>query len=158
MTLFRPQRSQTGVVAIELAFIIGALFLIFSFSWQLGRYLYWQQHFNYTTERFSKLLVLNTIKTNKLDSASFDDALTLIKNQPKLKDFDIGLRINILSDNRAHEQSFDVGSGCNKKTNYPDKMERLPSINAAKLKTMPPRYLLGISLCAQPKNWSDINS
>jgi len=150
--------KQRGVVAIEIALIIVVFFTIFAFSYQLGRQLYWQQHFNYASERFAKLLVLDILQTRKLDTASFDEALTLLEDKTEHKDFEIGLRINILSDIRSDEQSFDIGSGCHKQTKYPDKMEQLPFVDAVKRNGMPPRYVLGISLCAQPKNWQNLST
>jgi hypothetical protein len=160
MTSYNPSQlaKQRGVVAIEMALIITIFFTVFSFSYQLGRQLYWQQHFNYANDRFAKLLVLDILKTRKLNTASFDEALSLLENKIEHNDFEIGLRINILSDIRSDEQSFDIGRGCNKQAKYPDQMEQLPFVSAVKLKIIPPRYLLGISLCAQPKNWQNLNT
>lgn len=163
MTSYNPSTSskiakQRGVVAIEMALIITIFFTVFAFSYQLGRQLYWQQHFNYASDRFAKLLVLDILKTRKLSTASFDEALSLLENKVEHKYFEIGLRINILSDIRSNEQSFDIGSGCNKQTKYPDQMEQLPFVGAVKRNDMPARYLLGISLCAQPKNWQNFNT
>lgn len=161
MTLYKlPRRynpsqlaKQQGVVAIEMALIIAISVMIFSFSYQLGRQLYWQQHFNYASDRLAKLLVLDISQTRTLNISSFDDALSLLEH----KDFATGLRINILSDIKSDEQSFNIGSGCNAALVYPDKMEKISEvITAAQLNSIPPRYMLGISVCAQPKNWQNL--
>ena len=123
MTLSRQR--QSGIVAVEMAFIVTALILIFAFSLQLGRQFYWQQHFNNAADRFAKLLVLDIQTSRKVNSASFDNALAILQNQVSPNDFDIGLSIHILSDDLTKEESFDMGSGCNKNSDYVTKMEQL---------------------------------
>lgn len=154
------RQRQSGIVAVEMAFIVTALILIFAFSLQLGRQFYWQQHFNNAADRFAKLLVLDIQTSRKVNSASFDNALAILQNQVSPNDFDIGLSIHILSDDLTKEESFDIGSGCNKNSDFVTKMEQLvakEAVDAVQRKAIPVRYILGLSLCAQPQNWIDIH-
>jgi len=146
-------KHTQGVIAVETALTLSALVIILLFSLQVGRTLYWQQHFGYITDRLIKLLVLDIQSSNKLDSATFDEALSLIEDDMYHKDFSFGLTIHLLSDNRNHEQSFNLGSGCNITSDYAVKMEDLERVTAAEQNKIPTRYLLGLSLCAQPAGW-----
>lgn len=151
--------SQSGIVAVELAFIIVVLIILFDFSVQLGRQFYWQQHFNNTADRLAKLLVLNIKTAGNIEPTSFNDALAIVQNQAELNDMDIGLSVYILSDDKAQENRFDAGSGCHENNEYPTTMQEITDIEAVDAVTrnaIPSRYLLGISLCVRPQNWTTL--
>ena len=146
-------KHAQGVIAIETALTLSALILVLLFSLQVGRTLYWQQHFGYIADRLTKLLVLDIQSNNKLDPASFDEALSLVEDDMYHKDFSFGLTIHLLSDNRNHQQSFNLSSGCNITSDYAVKMADLARVTAAEQNKIPVRYLLALSLCAQPTDW-----
>ncbi len=155
----RNTQHQSGIIAIELALIITIIVFIFSFSVQLGQQFYWQQHFNHTADRFVKLLALDIQITRKVNQTSFSEALDIVQNHLKHKNFTLGLNINVISDDIKKEESFFIGSNCKTDRKFVTKMEELVAIepvNSVQHKTIPTRYLLGLSLCAQPKSWIEI--
>lgn len=155
----KKSHNQSGNVAIELTFIITIIVFIFSFSLQLGRQFYWQQHFNHAADRLSKLLVLDIQAARKVDQASFNESLNIVQGHLQNQNFILGLAINIISDDITKEESFTMGNGCKAENKFITKMEQLTaveSVEAVRRNAIPTRYLLGLRLCAQPKKWIEI--
>lgn len=155
----KKSHNQSGNVAIELTIIITIIVFIFSFSLQLGQQFYWQQHFNHAADRLSKLLVLDIQAARKVDQASFNEALNIVQDHLQNNNFTLGLAINIISDDITKEESFTIGRDCKADNKFITKMEHLTaveSVDAVRRSAIPTRYLLGLSLCAQPKNWIEI--
>lgn len=143
-------KKETGNIAIELSLIVFAVFFLFAASWHASRYFYWQQHFDYAADRWVKLLAMNVQASKSLDTADLDDALTLLASVSRHVEFKIGLKAYLLSDDLSKEVSMNVGENCHVDDGkFPESIEELPDIT----QSIPDRYMLRLSLCAEPQEW-----
>lgn len=138
-----------GVVAIELALIIPVMLVLFAGSWQVGRYLYWQQHFDLMTLRFSKILAHQVAEEGTLSQNAVDDLLDIANELPRTAIFDIGIQATLLSDDPQAEKEILAGDICPGNHNTPVTISELPPVNLNRTV----RYWLGITLCATPQHW-----